>query len=153
MSSLKKRYSFASNSLHPSHHAELADAMDEFHLDDEIYDDDEHFEVDVESPTPPPPPSKNKSSMFSFLSSGSSKAAPPSPTHHKSSSGLIWHAQVVSNSFSNVKVCDSNGKLKSRRPLPIVRADDFFGSLVHQNNGQYVFPRQLNDWPGLKNLT
>ena len=67
------------------------------------------------------------------------------------SGGRLWWAKIYRTGYFNKKICNKDGTLRSRRPVPIVFEEDFFRSLSY-SNGQYIFQGRLNDWPGLTNL-
>lgn len=46
----------------------------------------------------------------------------------------------------------ADGTIRPRRPLPLVRSDDFFSSLVQTEDGRWIFSGVLNGWPGLNCL-
>ena len=63
--------------------------------------------------------------------------------------GLLWHASIVSDDFADPKHCDGEGHLKLRRPVPQIRASDFFGKIA-EVDGKWIFSGgALNGWPGL----
>lgn len=66
--------------------------------------------------------------------------------------GVIWHCQVVNDDYKHPKHCFSDGKLKPRRPIPHVRACDFFKSLRQSKEGHWIFSGVLNGWPTMTNL-
>ena len=71
----------------------------------------------------------------------------------KERKGLIVHCQIYPDTFNDKKHCLPNGKLKSRRPMPQIRASDFEKSLVKTKDGRWVFSGgNLNGWPALTNL-
>ena len=63
--------------------------------------------------------------------------------------GLIYHAHLVSDTWTHPKDCDSEGKIKPRRSTLPVRAKDFFASLVETQDGRWMFSGVLNGWPAL----
>ena len=65
--------------------------------------------------------------------------------------GLIWHSHLVSDDWDNNKDC-IDGVIKPRRGTLIVRASQFFSSLVQTEDGRWVFSGRLNGWPGLTHL-
>lgn len=66
--------------------------------------------------------------------------------------GRIWHAQIVTDDYSNPKHCLADGSLKPRRPIPHIRASDFFGSLTHTADGRWIYEPAINGWTGLFSL-
>lgn len=70
----------------------------------------------------------------------------------KGEGGLIYHAFLVSDEYYEPKHCTEEGSLKSRRPIPQVRARDFFSSLTKTKEGKWVFNGVLNGWPALTSL-
>lgn len=66
--------------------------------------------------------------------------------------GLIYTAMLVSDDYDNPKHCTPEGGLKTRRPMPQVRARDFFSSLARTKQGKWVFNGILNGWPALTSL-
>ncbi|GMH80941.1 hypothetical protein TL16_g08759 [Triparma laevis f. inornata] len=69
--------------------------------------------------------------------------------HHNS--GLVWHAQAVCNDYFDLKNCTQEGQLKQRRPVPIIRASQFFADLEY-TGGKWIHRAPLNGWPGLTDL-
>jgi len=63
--------------------------------------------------------------------------------------GLIWHAVLAGESWTDVDHCSADGAIKARRHILPVRAHDFFSSLVQTNDGRWLFTGILNGWPGL----
>ena len=63
--------------------------------------------------------------------------------------GLIYHATVVSDTWTHPKDCDKAGQIKPRRASLPVRAKDFFASLVQTTDGRWLFSGVLNGWPAL----
>jgi len=68
------------------------------------------------------------------------------------SDGLIWHAQLVGEDYKHPKHVLPSGELKPRRPMPQARASAFFDSLVHTQDGRFIFGGVLNGWPALTSL-
>ena len=69
--------------------------------------------------------------------------------------GLTWKVILVGDDYASSKHCipESGGKLRPRRPTPHVRAADFFDGLRRDpGTGRWVFPGEINDWPGLTSL-
>ena len=66
--------------------------------------------------------------------------------------GLIWHAQVVKDGVVLPRLCNEDGTIKPRRPLPHIYASDFFRSLVKTRDDRWIFVGKLNGWPALKCL-
>ena len=66
--------------------------------------------------------------------------------------GLIYHAHLVSDTWTHPKDCTAEGKIKPRRATLPVRAKDFFSSLVQTQDGRWIFSGVLNGWPGLNCL-
>eukprot|EP00854_Cymbomonas_tetramitiformis_P016542 gene16542-19648_t len=66
--------------------------------------------------------------------------------------GVIWHAQIYENDFQDTKSCTPTGDLKPRRPVPHMREGEFFSSLIKTEDGNWMFPGELNGWPGLAML-
>ena len=50
--------------------------------------------------------------------------------------GCVWHAQIVRDDFADPKHCDAAGALKPRRPLPQIRAGDFFAGVARAADGR-----------------
>jgi hypothetical protein len=53
--------------------------------------------------------------------------------------GLIWHAQLVRDDYSDSKATISPGVIKPRRPIPTVTETEFFSSLVQTPDGRWIF--------------
>ena len=51
--------------------------------------------------------------------------------------GMVWHAQIVADDYNDPKHC-TDGVLKARRPIPQVRASEFFG-LLEQRGGRWMY--------------
>ena len=66
--------------------------------------------------------------------------------------GLIYHAQLVTDSWTSKKDTNSAGEIKPRRPTLPTREQDFFSSLVQTPDGRWLFSGRLNGWPGLTTL-
>ena len=66
--------------------------------------------------------------------------------------GLLWHVQIVADDFTDPKHCDAEGRLKARRPVPQIRAADFFGRLERRGAAYVYAGGPLNGWPGLVGL-
>ena len=68
---------------------------------------------------------------------------------------MVWHIQVVPDDYNHPKHCTAAGELKPRRPLPQIRASEFFPLLQAVGEGanrRWVFPAYapgLNGWPAL----
>jgi len=65
--------------------------------------------------------------------------------------GACWHAQVVSDDFSDPKHCTPEGKLKPHRPLPHIRISDLISGL-EESNGSWYYRAALNEWEALTQL-
>lgn len=74
--------------------------------------------------------------------------------------GLVWHATIVADDASDGGDASkrrgkyetkflADGSIKPRRGPPLVRATDFFSSLVQTADGRWIFSGVLNGWPGL----
>ena len=63
--------------------------------------------------------------------------------------GLVWHATLVPEDYSNPEDCDADNDIKPRRSNLLVRQRDFFSSLVRTADGRFMFSGVLNGWPGL----
>lgn len=63
--------------------------------------------------------------------------------------GLVYHVQLVNDSWTSKKDCTEEGDIKPRRPLMPVRQEDFFKSLVQTVDGRWLFSGIVNGWPGL----
>jgi hypothetical protein len=66
--------------------------------------------------------------------------------------GLVWHAKIVRDDYSDPKHTTATGDLKMRRPLPQARESEFFNSLVQTHSGKWIFSGILNGWPSLTEL-
>ena len=104
--------------------------------DDDYYDDIEIFGVGSEKKvaTLPEPPAMRKGLMGSRLVPNFIKGKDSRRRRHKKRNekdGLLWHAQIVDDSYYDPKNCNPDGTLKNRRPMPIMRAADFFDSLQY----------------------
>jgi len=159
-------YSFASPGSHPEQAPDLLSSIEDFHLHDDVLQhssDEEWEDDDIEVFGKSPAHKKKHFGGFGGFfrkppeegesSDGNEVAAPLKKPD--TLSGLVWHAQIVTDSFKNAKVCDSSDQLKPRRPLPIARSSEFFPKLERVVNGtkvSYIFRGPLNDWPGLTNL-
>lgn len=69
-----------------------------------------------------------------------------------SKDGLIWHAVIIADDLVDLRFCTADGSIKPRRPLPHVRASNFFSSLSVTSDGRWCFTGVLNRWPALTNL-
>jgi hypothetical protein len=63
--------------------------------------------------------------------------------------GLVIHAQMVSDDFADTSIVAADGSIKPRRPMPVVRAADFFRSLTRTDDNRWIFSGVLNGWPAL----
>lgn len=88
------------------------------------------------------------SSLFSYII-GSKKGG-----GRKVDVGLGWHLHVVPDDYFHPKHCDATTKeLKPRRPLPQIRASEFFSNLEQDSEGRWEYKGPaLNGWPALLNL-
>ena len=121
-----------------------------------IVEDDSQEEATAPAAAPPAPGAAFRSPSFRSVygdaarvtSARAAELAPPG------GGGLVWHAQILADSYSaKAKDCLPDGTtLKPRRPLPQVRAADFFSSLVRTDDGRQIFTGVLNGWPALTNL-
>ena len=143
---------------HPSlwHDAALADGAgwyDETGVGDSIINEDE-TEISVDETAKPPPelatttlrPSEMRrmESTSSLYGPAARSVADVEKLVPPGDGGLIWHAQVLADDFKPPKkLCRPDGSLKPRRPLPIVRASDFFSSLVQTADGRWVKPAEM----------
>jgi hypothetical protein len=74
----------------------------------------------------------------------------PSALVPASRRGLIWHAQLVRDTYHDPGVTTAPGKIKPRRPVPTVTESEFFSSLTETSDHRWIFNGVLNGWPGLR---
>jgi hypothetical protein len=104
----------------------------------------------------PPPAARPSLSLFGRRESKASQYDPISADLAElvvtGQQGLVWHAQILADDYSNPKHVLPSGELKPRRPMPQARASAFFNSLVQTKEGRWIFGGVLNGWPGLTRL-
>ena len=61
--------------------------------------------------------------------------------------GTVWHVQIVRDDHVDPKHCDADGNLKPRRPVPQIRATDFFSKLEKRGDAYVFAGGPLNGWP------
>ena len=86
----------------------------------------------VEGPTSPPAKSLQRmDSKFSLYGTNARiDCEEVTNLMPRGDGGQVWHAQVLADHFqAPAKLCKPDGTLKARRPMPVVRASDFFSSL------------------------
>lgn len=95
---------------------------------------------------------RHTSQRCSFTSDYSKISAEDAEQVIAGDSGMVWHAQIYPDTFSDPKHTLASGELKPRRPLPQARASEFFKALVRTSDGRWIFGGVLNGWPALTNL-
>lgn len=70
-----------------------------------------------------------------------------------SKGGRVWKVKIYRDGYVNPKnkAIFKDGKLKSKRPVPVIYENDFFSNLKKVNK-KFIFNGKLNDWPALDNL-
>lgn len=129
---------------------------------DQSYLDDDYASDDSKDSGPGPSDSKDKSARTTDSKTETNeeqkqatKTSNPnlsSLPQDEENSGMVWHAELVSDAYRHPKHTTKDGVLKPRRPKPQVRASRFFPCLQREPNGRWIYPGMLNAWPGLRNL-
>mmetsp|Transcript_27353 Transcript_27353/g.51868 ORF Transcript_27353/g.51868 Transcript_27353/m.51868 type:complete len:505 (+) Transcript_27353:196-1710(+) len=92
--------------------------------------------------------SKNSRAVSGAVTGNGRRSVHVKQQHH---AGLVWHAQAVCDDYFDLKNCTQEGQLKQRRPVPIIRASQFFADLEY-TGGKWIHRAPLNGWPGLTDL-
>ncbi|CAE8613899.1 unnamed protein product [Polarella glacialis] len=75
----------------------------------------------------------------------------PEEENYDSSQGVVWHAKLMTDEFSNPKEFLPSGELKPRRPMPIIKVSEFLDGL-QKIDGRWILQQPLNGWPSLQGL-
>ncbi len=106
---------------------------------------DQHHSESAEAPLALGP-GEVTASVYGQRISAEAAAALVPPSKH----GLIWHARLVRDDFHDPAVTTAAGRVKARRPMPVVTQTDFFSSLSKTADHRWIFSGVLNGWPGLQ---
>jgi hypothetical protein len=103
--------------------------------DGSIFDEDELHETSVREAEAPLGTAMSVASLYGKPLDAAALEALMPPGEN----GIVWHAQVVNDSWRDAKECAADGSIKPRRPMLTVRAGDFFSSIARLSDGRWVF--------------